>query len=157
MSETQYCEISKVEQMSTLGAAIRDLLSIGPVKVSIGLASEKRRALQNRLAFHWYYEAAQQGDNDKAYYRAYCKLHHGVAIAKEDDVFAEQYDKIIKPLAYEDKLKAMVEPFELPVTSRFSIKQMNTYLNNVQQDLSAQGLTLTTSEDLYYKAMGIAR
>ena len=42
------------------------------------------------------FELADQGDMTAEEYRGYCKLHFGVAIAKENDDWAEAYDRLIK-------------------------------------------------------------
>ena len=82
-------------------------------------------------------------------WRGYCKLHHGVAILKAgDEAFAEEYDRIIKPLPYEAKLKLMMEPFDFGITRRMSVKQQTQYLESVQREFAERGIQLTDPEGL---------
>lgn len=122
-----------------------------------------RSAAQNRLAFKWYEEAANQlKDGSKQEKRAYCKLHIGVGILKAGtskicEQFRAQYDLVIKPLSYEDKLRAMVPPFDLPVTSLMTVKQFSEYLDEVWHHFTRLGVSLTQPPDIYELAMGIKR
>lgn len=118
---------------------------------------EKRKDAQNALQFHWYKEMEMQGDKSAKEYRAECKLHHGVPIARENPDFDIVYREAIIRLPYETKLKFMLDPVNLPVTSDFGVKDMTRFLKAVQQDFSERGMTLTTNEDLYWQAMGISR
>lgn len=101
---------------------------------------------QNRLAFKWYGEMAEQlADMSTAEYHAFCKLHYGVPILRaEDDEWREVYDTAIKPLPYEKKLLAVRV---LPVTSHMSTKQMTQYLDTLYQEFTAKGVALTVPED----------
>ena len=102
---------------------------------------------QNRMQFQWYRDLEKQGDQTAQEYRTYCKLHFGVKILRMDDEqFREIYDKIIRPLEYEDKLALMGEPIDLPITSRMNIKQMTKYLIDMSNHWIQQGFTLTKLE-----------
>jgi len=117
-----------------------------------------RTQAQNRLAFRFYKEAEGQL-NDGVNQRAYCKLHFGVAIVKQGtsklaENFRKQYDTIIKPLTYEQKLALMVEPISLPVTQLMNTKQFTTYIDEIQRHYAEIGVQLTLDGDLYNEAMG---
>lgn len=122
--------------------------------------AEKSRSIsQNRLSFRWYGEIAAQTGQTSSEARAYCKLHLGIAIVKNGTSsachkFREQYDSIIRPLAYEQKMALMGPPIDFPVTSLFSVKQFNEYLGEMQRHFAEQGIVLTTLDDLYNEAMG---
>lgn len=109
-----------------------------------------RTSRQNRLQRLWMNEiAAQMGDRTSEEVRAYCKLHIGVAIVKaENEGFAETYDRVVKPLPYETKLKLMAEPLDLPVTRLMSTKAKHQYLNEIHNHFTAQGIVLPMPEDL---------
>ncbi len=94
-------------------------------------------------------EAADQlQDQTSEAYRAYCKLHFGVPILRNaHDVFAEKYDRLIKPLPYNVKLEYMAEPIGFPVTSLMTTKQKKQYLDAVQIHLTGLGVLLTNPED----------
>jgi hypothetical protein len=121
---------------------------------------EDRSLAQNRLAFRWYNDAADQlKDGTASDKRAYCKLHFGVAILKDGtgkaaEKFRDVYDRIIRPLTYEQKLELMTEPINLPITSLMTVKQFTQYLDAVQQFFSSIGVVLVTDDDLFNTAMG---
>jgi hypothetical protein len=97
----------------------------------------------NRLQRMWLKEAAEQGDNTAEEYRGYCKLHFGVMIAKEDEEYAEKYDRLIRPMSYQAKLELMMVPMDFPVTRIFSTHQTTRYLNLIYTHLSSLGIHLT--------------
>ena len=101
--------------------------------------------MQNRTVFMWYREIAKaKGDETATDVRAYCKLHYGVPILREDnDDFREDYDQIVRPLSYENKLKIMVEPLDLPVTRIMSVDQMQRYMEEVEKYGYSFGVELT--------------
>jgi hypothetical protein len=132
-----------------------------PVRVvTIDEHIEDRSLAQNRLAFRWYNDAADQlKDGTASDKRAYCKLHFGVAILKDGtgkaaEKFRDVYDRIIRPLTYEQKLELMTEPINLPITSMMTVKQFTQYLDAVQQFFSSIGVALVTDDDLFNTAMG---
>jgi len=117
-----------------------------PFTMSVTMGKH-RTADQNRLAFAWYKEAAEQlGDRTPNEVRAECKLTIGVPIRREDDAFREAYDKLVKPLSYEEKLALMVEPFDLAVTRHMTTKELTRYLDTMQRYYAEQGVILTTPE-----------
>lgn len=108
---------------------------------------DDRSTEQNRLAFKWYGEiAAEFGDRLPHDVRAYCKLHHGVPIRREDDEFREVYDRVIRPLPYEAKLALMVEPIDFPITRDMSVKEMTRYLDAIMRDPEFSHVRLTVPE-----------
>lgn len=108
----------------------------------------KRSPNQNDLSFKWYQEVAQHfGDRTPSDVRAYCKLHFGVPIRRETDaVFREKYDRILKPLSYEQKLECMVDPLDFPVTRDLKKPQMNRFLDEVFSHWWGKGVQLTQPE-----------
>ena len=116
----------------------------GVLTVTIKPGEESRTIKQNRLAFQWYKDAAEHGDQTTEQYRCECKLRLGVPILRRDsETFKEKYDSTLKSLTYEQKLACMGEPFNLPVTSIMKVKQMTEYLEAVQQHFINQGFMLT--------------
>lgn len=105
---------------------------------------------QNRLQFLWMREAAEQDKSLTAEeHRAFCKLHFGVPIMRgEDEYFRESYDRLIKPMSYEDKLNIMVNPgFEFPVTRLMKSGQLKRYLDDVYAHFSGLGVRLTEPDE----------
>lgn len=117
--------------------------SVFPLQMTLKPGKEPRSSQQNRLAFQWYKDAADQGDHSAEEYRCLCKLHFGVPILREDPEFRERYDAVIKPLAYEVKLAMMGDPFNFPVTSLMSVKQFTQYLDRVWHHFTGRGYQLT--------------
>ena len=112
----------------------------------VEIKKHNRSEMQNRTVFMWYREIAKaKGDETATDIRAYCKLHFGVKILKEeDDDFRELYDEIIKhKLTYKDKLKIMVEPLDLPITRIMTVDQMQRYMEEVQKFGYSFGVELT--------------
>lgn len=110
------------------------------------IAKGKNRSLeQNRLGRLWLNEiAAQLGDRSAEEVRGFCKLTIGVPLLRaENEAFCERYDRILKPLGYEDKLALMMEPLDLPVTRIMTTKQKAKYLDEVFRTFSEQGIELT--------------
>jgi hypothetical protein len=104
---------------------------------------DDRSAEQNALAFRWYGEIANElGDRLPHEVRAYCKLHHGVPIRREDEDFREVYDRIVRPLPYEAKLALMVEPIDFPISRDMTVKQMTRYLDAIQAEFAHVRLTM---------------
>lgn len=126
-------------------------LSKRKLPFAVEITDGRRRSVeQNALSHKWYAEAAQQfGDRTHEDVRGYCKLHHGVPILRaSNEKFREAYDRIIRPLSYEDKLKAMTV-FDFPVTRMMSVSELSSYLDAVFKDLSEQGIVLTIPPDRY--------
>ena len=114
---------------------------------------EKRSTDQNRLQRLWVNEAEQQGDMTAEEYRAYCKLHFGVPMLRnENDTFAELYDLKIRdrvpPYSYEQKLEFMAIPWDMHVTRLMTIKQHDKYLNMMHDHFTSLGMILTIPNDI---------
>jgi hypothetical protein len=111
----------------------------------VEIKKHNRSEMQNRTVFMWYREIAKaKGDETPTDVRAYCKLHYGVPILREDnDDFREDYDQIVRPLSYENKLKIMVEPLDLPVTRIMTVDQMQRYMEEVEKYGYSFGVELT--------------
>ncbi len=114
---------------------------------------EKRSTDQNRLQRLWVNEAEQQGDMTAEEYRAYCKLHFGVPMLRnENDTFAELYDSKIRdrvpPYSYEQKLEFMAIPWDMHVTRLMTIKQHDKYLNMMHSHFTSLGMILTIPNDI---------
>jgi len=119
---------------------------------------QSRSIQQNRLAFLWYKTISlEKQDNTPEYYRSFCKLCIGVPIRRENDTFREKYDRVIRPLSYENKIEIMGEPINFPITRDMGVKEMTHYLDGIDRMYAEQGVVLPKPEDLYYSAMGIKR
>jgi hypothetical protein len=115
-----------------------------PLEVVIREVSTDRTTQQNRLQYRWFADGERQSDQKAWEIRAYCKLHFGVPILRRDsEEYREKYDRLIRPMSYEQKLELMVEPFDFPVTSAMTVKQHMEFLDAVQLHLSGLGVQLT--------------
>lgn len=105
-----------------------------------------RSAAQNRLQFMWARETAEQlGDRTPDEVRCDWKLRHGVPIMREDSPeFRATYDRLIKPLSYPEKLKAMQL---IEVTSLMKVRQFVRYLDTIQRECAEQGIALTQPDE----------
>jgi hypothetical protein len=97
---------------------------------------------QNRLQFLWAREAAEQrGDRTAEEQRNEWKLRFGVPIMREDSPeFRATYDRLIKPLSYEEKIEAMEL---IAVTSLMKVRQMVRYLDAIERECAEEGVKLT--------------
>lgn len=125
-----------------------------PITVTIeqGIVG-KRSEAQNKLQRLWLSEIASspKADMTAEEYRAFCKLHFGVPILRnEDEKFREIYDKKVKWRSYQDKLAFMAEPFDFPVTRLMTVKQHKEYLDAIYVHFTGLGFELTDPADLRY-------
>lgn len=114
-------------------------------------AGKHRTTNQNRLNRKWMTEIAEQmaGTFESAeHVRGYCKLHFGIPILRsENEAFCLEYDEVIRPLQYEQKLRLMRVPFDFGVTRIMTTKQETAYLDAVFRYFSEQGVLLTVPEE----------
>ena len=154
----QMVTVANKQQFITVWNVASELFKAGKkADIQIREHEENRKEAQNKLQFHWFREMEMQGDKSANEWRSQCKLELGVPLARESDSFRSKYDSILKALPYETKLALMAEPFNMEVTRNFSIKKMTRYLHEVEQFAAKCGFRLTTNEDLYYQAMGLAK
>ena len=121
--------------------------------VTVKEGEETRRDRQNRLAFLWYKDIAQQiEDHTVEEARAISKLHCGVQLlVNQEEAFREQWQRLIRDrFTYEEKLELMLEPADYPVTRIMSVKQMTGYLDRMQRYWAPRGVVLTDPEALKY-------
>jgi hypothetical protein len=113
-------------------------------------AGKHRTTLQNKLQRLWVKEIAEQmGDRSAEEVRGYCKLHIGVPMLREEnEAFRKGYDEVIRPLTYEHKLKAMMEPLDFPITRIMTTRQKKAYLDAIHREFSERGIVLTDPEAL---------
>lgn len=110
-----------------------------------------RTGAQNRLAMAWAADvSAQLGDRTPEQVRGYFKLHHGVPIRREDEAFAEAYERTIRPLPYETKLACMMVPIDMPVTRDMTKAELTRYLDSIQAEFLPMGVRLTDPEELKF-------
>jgi hypothetical protein len=89
-------------------------------------------------------EAAEQlGEDTSEGYRAYCKAWFGLPILCEDEAFCKDYNDIVRPLTYEQKIKIMGLPIDFPVTRLMSVAQKQRYLDAVYEHFTGLGCQLT--------------
>ncbi len=114
----------------------------------VAVTSGSIRSLeQNALSHKWYQEVAhQREDMTVNEVRAECKLIFGVPILREEnEKFRETYDRILKPLSYEEKIN-FIETTELPITRIMTVGQLSKYLDRMSDHFMKQGLVLTIPE-----------
>ena len=109
----------------------------------------KRSTNQNKLQRLWINELASQGDMTAEEYRAFCKLHIGVPILRnENEKFRQSYDEHMKWRDYQEKLRFMAEPHDFPVTRLMTVKQHKQFLDELYIFFTSQGFKLTDPENL---------
>ena len=145
---TQTWHISKLDDTGPVIGALIKLTP--PYTVTIKEGEEPRRDRQNAFAFQAYSDIAKiLRDRDPMEVRAETKLHIGVPIMREEnEQFRAQYDRLIRPMDYEDKLALMVEPMDFPVTRMMNVKQMSRYITNMLRHWDARGAVVMMPEGL---------
>ncbi len=117
------------------------------------LATGRHRTVeQNKLQRKWMTEVSEQLGETPEYWRGYCKLRFGVPILREIDRFREVYDRLVRPLPYEQKLELMKEPIDFQVTRLMTTAQKTKYLDEVYRHFSEQGVVLTLPPDKWSAA-----
>jgi hypothetical protein len=108
-----------------------------------------RSAEQNRLSHKWYTEIHEQTGEAIEDVRARCKLEIGVPILRRDsEPFCKTYDKLIRPLDYDDKL-ALIRDTDMPVTRLMNVSQMTEYMDEVFRRHAEFGIVLTMPPDKF--------
>lgn len=103
---------------------------------------------QNRLQHMWMRELESQGDMTASEYRAYCKLHFGVPLLRQgNEAFKLQYDAVVRPLPYEQKIEIMKEPIDFPCSRLMSVRQHAKFLDIIYEYWTAKGFQLTEPEN----------
>lgn len=122
-----------------------------PMTVEV-TAGKHRTNDQNRLQRQWMNDIASQlPEHSAEEWRGICKLHFGVPILRaENEAFCAVYDEVIRPLPYEAKVKTMMVPIDLPVTSKMTTKQKTAYLDQIQKHFTELGVVLTDPDALKY-------
>lgn len=117
---------------------------------TVSMTDGKHRSIkQNKTQRLWMNEiSAQLGDRTPEEVRGECKLTLGVPLLRnENEVFRIQYDKVVRPLSYEQKLAIMMEPLDMPITRLMTTRQHAAYLESIIRHYSAQGIVLTIPPD----------
>ena len=123
-----------------------------PITVAVAQGA-KRTNSQNDLAQTWAREVAQQRGDDFEDVRAEFKLRHGVPILRrEHPEFKETYDRLLKPLDYEPKIKA-VRDLDLSVTRMMTTKQQSEYMESIEREYRAQGFHLTSPDMMGFEEL----
>lgn len=152
----QSVTVANLQQLESVNQAACEWFREGKmVDVKVRESAPSRLDAMKALQHHWYNELSTQTGKSAKYMNAYCKLVFGVPIARETDAaFKTTYDQVIKPLTQQQKIRFMAPPMSMAVTSNFNVKQLHRYLNAIKAWADKKGYTLTTSNDLYLKAMG---
>lgn len=110
--------------------------------LEITIKEGKGRSVEQNAVMHgWFGQVARElREYDARGVKRFCKLHFGVPILRaEDDDFRAAYDRVIRPLPYDDKLVAMDI---LPVTSAMTTIQLDRCMTDIQDHYRKQGVAL---------------
>lgn len=125
-------------------------LAAQPLPITVTAIKGAKRSLpQNATAAKWYAEiAAETGDTPIAV-KALCKHQFGLLIMQaENPAWVAEWEPLYGPLDYQRRLKL----FEvIPLTSKFTTRQMAAYMDAVQKTYTAQGIRLTDPEMQKYQ------
>ena len=107
------------------------------IKLSVTIGKDRSRE-QNALAWTWYKQIAdERGEDSTEDVHTFCKAHFGIPILRAaDEAFNDEYERLLlckepgKRVPYAARLFVIRQ---IPVTSRFTVKQMSEYLQEVQR------------------------
>lgn len=142
--ETRFVETEEARQLW-----LKYLMSLElPFAASV-FEGSKRSLAQNRLQRLLCNEIASQWEGHNAeYVRAYCKLTIGVPILRAaSEAFREKYDRLLKPMTFEQKIEIMSEPMDLPVTRIMTVAQKSEFLTGIYDHFTNKGFELTRPDD----------
>ena len=106
------------------------------LEVIVRAPKSKRSLDQNALSHVWYATvSAAEKEYSAAEVKRLCKLHYGIPILREDPEASEMLQKILGPLSYEERLKAMDW---IDVTSVLDKDQMSNYMMAIQNHYSGR-------------------
>ena len=130
-------------------ASLIELIKRHEVPFTVTIEKGRSRTLeQNRLQHMWHKEAAEQLEDESAEEkRAYCKLHFGIPIVRNDESFRAVYDQVLRPLPYEHKLKIMMAPIDFPVTRYMTVAQKIEFLDKIYVFYTSLGVILTQPKE----------
>lgn len=114
--------------------------------LTVSITHGKARTLDQNAISHTFYEQVSRElrEDTPLGVKSFCKLHFGVPILRaEDEDFRAMYDRVVKPMAYEDKLDLMSF---FPVTSLMKTPQLSQYLESVQRHYQRLGVWLEFPE-----------
>ena len=137
--------VNSADTLSSLLGDIREMWNKHKY-LRVSIKTGKDRSLpQNSITHAWYAQIARELREDSEMgWKCYCKLHHGVPILRlADEEFRATYDRVIKPLSYENKLEAMKV---WPVSSLMTKAQLSEYAEAVQADFARRGVVLKFPE-----------
>lgn len=137
--------VANADQLALLIAYLRERKRPFTVEITDG---RNRSSEANRLSFKWYKEISEQTGEAVEDVRARCKLVHGIPILRENESFRATYDRLIRPLAHDDKLD-LIRTTDMPVTRLMSVEQMSRYLDEVFRRHAEFGIELTIPPDKF--------
>lgn len=107
------------------------------------VSTTKRRSLdQNRLYWAWCHEVEQAQGWKPGDAHRYHKWHYGLAIlTHKHPEYRDRLMAMLRALEYEQRLNAMDL---ISCTSMFTVSEMQTYLDTIQQHWAEQGILLET-------------
>lgn len=116
-----------------------------PLPFTVTLTKGARRSNpQNATAAVWYGQIGTEYGQSPDEVKAECKLQYGLPIMQRDnEAWVAQWEPLYGPLPYRARLLA----FQcIPLTSKFTVKQMSEYMDTVQRVYRGQGVDLIDPE-----------
>ena len=117
-----------------------------------------RKLTQNNLWYHWINEYAKAKSWTHKHATSHMKYYYALPILRTN----KKYNMLLSMFdAKADNVGSNRDlhfAYVLPMTSQLNITEMTDVLKNTKIDIeSSEGIKLSTSEDLYYEALGIKR
>lgn len=132
-------------------AAWVNFLNAQPLPMTVSaVRGVVRSPPQNRTAAKWYAEIGAEIGEVPIVVKAMCKEQFGLLIMERDNpAWVADWKPVYDELSHEQRMKF----FQIvPMTRRFTKRQMTEYMNGIQKFYGAQGIALTDPEARKYAA-----
>jgi hypothetical protein len=131
--------------------AFARLLAQFPIPCTASLAKGIRRSQQqSRTVEKWYAQIGDETGQAPIEVKAECKLRYGLPIiSTQNAAWVTEWAPLFEPFDYARRLKL----FEvIPMTSKFTTRQMSEYMDAVQRVYRGMGIALIDPEAQKYGA-----
>ncbi len=119
-----------------------------PKRISISEWSGKRGLSSNGMVQIWYAQIGDLTGYDAKSSHQLCKIDFGLPIILQQDGYGQTIDFILQSTNFynQDREHQIKIVSGLQITSKFSVKEMSQYLNDIQHFYGNCGLELTNGE-----------
>lgn len=137
---SSYNIATEIQLQTAIGDLRAEFKAHGFVSMAIKVG-KKRSLSQNDISHAWYEQISRELREDTPLgVKSASKLNCGIPILRAEDAdFRDSYDRLIRPMPYENKVELMKW---FPVTSVMTKAQLSEYLEAMQKFWGERGVML---------------